>query len=136
MLEKVKLNGHNGGHMELTLMCNWVMTHLIYEYILTLPDDAHELKKSYIDRIIKTEAHDNRGGTMSELAMYRAAALADNNVTLPCCVGKPFNISRLLPDGSADSLVLQYLQQLWPELNVVHDNSMAEGIYLYHSKAC
>jgi hypothetical protein len=106
MLEKVKLNGHDGGHMELTLMRNWVMTHLIYEYILALPEDAHELEKSYIDRIIKTKARDNRGGMMSELAMYQAAASADNNVTLPRRVGKPFNISRLLPDGSAYSLVL------------------------------
>ncbi|KAF8223670.1 hypothetical protein L208DRAFT_1426005 [Tricholoma matsutake] len=83
MLEKVKLNGHNGGCMELTRMHNWVMTHLIYEYILTLPEDAHELEKSYINRIIKTKAHDNRGGMMSKLVMYQAAASVDNNVILP-----------------------------------------------------
>jgi hypothetical protein len=70
MLEKVKHNRHDGGHMELTLMRNWVMTHLIYKYLLALPDNVHDPEKGYIDRIIWTEAHENRGGMMADLAIY------------------------------------------------------------------
>ncbi|KAK0229710.1 hypothetical protein EDD85DRAFT_746890, partial [Armillaria nabsnona] len=33
MLEKVNHNGHDGGRMELTLVQNWVQTHLIYELL-------------------------------------------------------------------------------------------------------
>ncbi|KAF9458867.1 hypothetical protein BDZ94DRAFT_1330629, partial [Collybia nuda] len=70
MLEKVKHNGHDGGRMELTLMRSWVMTHLIFEYLLALPEDDNNLEKGYIDMIIRTEARENRGGMMSDLAVY------------------------------------------------------------------
>ena len=84
MLEKVKLNGHSGGRMELTLMRYWVMTHLLYEYLLVLPDDEeHQEERMYIDHIIQQEGRDSRGGMMTELAMYRAEASIGNNVTLP-----------------------------------------------------
>jgi hypothetical protein len=83
MLEKVKHNGHDGGRMELTLMRQWVMTHLIYEYLLALPEDAPELECTFIDRIIRQEACKNHGGMMTELAIYRAEAHLGNNVSLP-----------------------------------------------------
>ncbi|KAF9461453.1 hypothetical protein BDZ94DRAFT_1310595 [Collybia nuda] len=136
MLEKVKHNGHDGGRMELTLMRNWVMTHLIYEYILSLPEDAHDIEKGYIDRIIRTEARENRGGIMTELAMYRAEASAGNGVSLPRRVSKLFNVSNILPDGQSYSLLLHYLQNLWPDLNIQSDNSMEEGTYFYRSTTC
>ncbi|KAG1737090.1 uncharacterized protein EDB91DRAFT_1249737 [Suillus paluster] len=44
MLERVQHNGHDGGWIELTLLRNWVQTHLIYEYLLALPADTHSFK--------------------------------------------------------------------------------------------
>jgi hypothetical protein len=44
MLEQGNHNGHNGGRMELTLMRHWVQTHLIYEYTLAFPPDAHAIE--------------------------------------------------------------------------------------------
>lgn len=55
MLEKVNHNGHDGGRMELTLVRNWVQTHLIYELLLALPDDSHPLERQLIECIIKSE---------------------------------------------------------------------------------
>lgn len=135
MLEKVKHNGHDGGRMELTLMRQWVMTHLLYEYLLALPEDAHELERAYIDRIIRQEGRENRGGMMTELAIYRAEASAGNDVSLPRCVSKPLDISRILPNGASYGLLLRYVQALWPDLNVIDDNSLEEGTPFYRSKA-
>ncbi|KII86134.1 hypothetical protein PLICRDRAFT_115269 [Plicaturopsis crispa FD-325 SS-3] len=82
MLEKVKHNGHDGGRMELTLLRNWVMCHLIYEYLLALPETDDPTERNYIDHIIRKEAREERGGMMTELAIYRSEASADN-VSLP-----------------------------------------------------
>jgi len=56
MLEKVNHNGHDGGRMELTLMRNWVQTHLIYKFLLEMPPDASPHECKLIDKLIKTEA--------------------------------------------------------------------------------
>jgi len=56
MLEHVNHNGHDGGRMELTLMRNWVQTHLIYEYALSLPEGAHDMEHAVLNEIIKTQA--------------------------------------------------------------------------------
>lgn len=53
MLNRVHHNGHDGGRMELTLMRNWVQTHLIYEYILALPSDTCPFEREQINSIIK-----------------------------------------------------------------------------------
>ena len=135
MLEKVKHNGHDGGRMELTLMRHWVMTHLIYEYLLALPPDAHEMEKKYIDKIIRNEGRANRGSMMTELATYRAEASLDN-VSLPRRLGKFFNVANLLPDGRAYSLLLRYLQVLWPDLNIIDESSVGAGTTFYRSKSC
>ena len=37
MLERVKTNGKDGGRAKLTLMRNWIMTHLVYDLLLSLP---------------------------------------------------------------------------------------------------
>jgi hypothetical protein len=135
MLEKVKLNGHDGGRMELTLMRHWVMTHLLYEYLLALPeDDEHEEERAYIDQVIRREGRETRGGMMTELAMYRAEASIGNNVTLPHRLGKTINVADLLPDGRAYYLLLRYLQELWPDLGVVDDASIQDGTPFYRSK--
>jgi hypothetical protein len=136
MLEKVKHNGHDRGHMELTLMRNWVMNHLIYEYLLALPNHVHDLEKGYIDRSIQTEARKNRGGMMADLAIYRAEALLGNNASLPHQLGKLFNNADLLPNGISYPLMLSHVQQVWPNLNIIDDNSMEEGLPFYCSQAC
>jgi len=137
MLEKVKHNGHDGGRMELTLMRHWVMTHLLYEYLLALPDDEeHKHERKYIDKIIQQEGREARGSMMTELAIYRAEALVDH-VSLPRRLGKPFNVASILPDsdGIAYRLLLHYLQELWPDLNIIDDASIQDGTPFYRSKA-
>ncbi|KAG6883507.1 hypothetical protein C0992_008597, partial [Termitomyces sp. T32_za158] len=121
MLEKVKHNGHDGGWMELTLMRNWVMSHQIYEYLLALPDDAPLYEKQLIDTIIRTEARKAQGGIMTDLAIYRAEANADNNVKLPRRLGSASNIAEVLPDGN---------------LNITSDTSMEPGTPFYRSCTC
>ncbi|KAH9948903.1 hypothetical protein B0H21DRAFT_689267 [Amylocystis lapponica] len=74
MLERVNLNGHDGGRMELTLLRHWVRCHLVYEYVLALPPTAHPMEREYVEKIIKTEARSARGGMMTELAIYRSEA--------------------------------------------------------------
>lgn len=86
MLEKVKHNGHDGGRMELTLLRNWVMTHLIYEYILALPDTAHPKERQYVDQIIRKEARGERGGMMTELAIYRSEASTGEPLYVSCAI--------------------------------------------------
>lgn len=136
MLEKVKHNGHDGGRMELTLMRHWVMTHLIYEYLLALPADADDMEKKYIDRIIRNEGRANRGGMMTDLAIYRAEASDGNNVSLPRRLGKFFDVATLLPGGQSYVLLLHYLRNLWPELHIVDDSSLDEGITFYRARSC
>jgi len=74
MLERVHHNGHDGGRMELTLMRNWVQTHLIYEYLLALPPDTSPFEHEQIHRIIKVQAQTNRGSMMTQIAVYQSEA--------------------------------------------------------------
>lgn len=55
MLKKVKINGKDGGWSEQTLLQNWVMTHLIYELLLSLPEDAHPLEQNMLQNVITTQ---------------------------------------------------------------------------------
>jgi len=135
MLEKVKHNGHDGGWMELTLMQHWVMTHLLYKYLLALPDDDdHWHEWEYIDKIICQEGQETHGSMMTELAMYCVKAVV-NNTALPCQLGKLFDMANILPNGTTYSLLLWYLQELWPDLNIIDDTSIQDGTPLYRSKA-
>ncbi|KAF5384411.1 hypothetical protein D9615_003304 [Tricholomella constricta] len=136
MLEKVKHNGHDGGRMELTLMRNWVMTHLVYDYLVSLPENAHDMEKKYIEKVVRQEGRENRGGLMTELAIYRAEAAIGNNISLPRRLGKTFDVSTLLPGGLSYTLLLRYLQGLWPDLNLVSDNSSEPGTPFYRSTSC
>jgi hypothetical protein len=74
MLEKVNLNGHDGGHMEVTLLCNWIQTHLLYEYLLALPEDAHDLERKILNQIVKDEG--KRGGMATQIAVFQSEASA------------------------------------------------------------
>jgi hypothetical protein len=73
MLEKVNHNGHDGGRIELTLLRNWVQTHLIYEYLISLPPDAHDLERKFLDQLIKDEGQ-KRGSMMTQMAIFRSEA--------------------------------------------------------------
>lgn len=80
LLEKVKLNGHDGGRMEVTLLRNWVQSHLLYELLLSLPEDAHELERKIINEIITNEG--KRGGMMTQIAILQGEA---NNGRVHLC---------------------------------------------------
>lgn len=73
---------------------------------------------------------------MTELAIYRAEATTGNNITLPRRLGKLFNIADALPNGQSYDLLLNHLQQLWPDLNITSDNSMEAGTPFYRSTTC
>ncbi|RDB30064.1 hypothetical protein Hypma_014106 [Hypsizygus marmoreus] len=135
MLEKVKHNGHDRGRMELTLMRHWVMTHLLYEYLTALPDDAED-EKEFIEEYILKENRKNRGGIMTELAIYRAEASLNNSVALPRRLGKFFDVSDLLPNGASYSLMLRYVQTLWPDEDIINDQSLDNGTPFYRAKTC
>ena len=73
MLECVNTNGKDSGRAELTLMRNWIMTHLVYDLLLSLPENAHPLEQKFLTQIIKTEAHE-QGSMMAQIAVYQAEA--------------------------------------------------------------
>ena len=73
MLECVNTNGKDSGRAELTLMHNWIMTHLVYNLLLSLPENAHPLEWKFLTQIIKTEAHE-QGSMMAQIAVYQAEA--------------------------------------------------------------
>lgn len=75
MLEKVKTNGKDGGRSEQTLLRNWLMTHLTYELLLLLPEDAHPRERDMVQLVITTQAQE-RGSMMAQIAVYQAEARA------------------------------------------------------------
>ena len=75
MLEKVKTNGRDGGWSEQTLLQNWVMTHLIYELFLFLPEDTHPWEWEMIQSVITTQAQE-QGSMMAQMTVYQAEAQA------------------------------------------------------------
>ncbi|KAH9940309.1 hypothetical protein B0H21DRAFT_697685, partial [Amylocystis lapponica] len=129
LLEKVHINGHDGGRMELTLLRHWVQSHLVYEYVLSLPENAHPMEREYIDKIIKSEGRSERGGMMTALAIYRSEATTDR-IKLPRIVGKEINLREYLGPGTARlyGLALAYCRQLYPDLNLIDDFSVDPGV--------
>ena len=48
LLEKVKLNGHANGVMELTLMCAWLECHRLYELVeYYIPSPCNPINNSF-----------------------------------------------------------------------------------------
>jgi hypothetical protein len=135
MLEKVKTNGRDGGKMELTMLRNWVQTHLIYELLIGLPDDASPPEKALLDCIINTEASRQRGGMMTEIAIFRSEASSDR-VSLPKRLSKSMvNLHNIRLQGSINapesdlySLLFNYFQLLWPDITLRRQLSLADGI--------
>ncbi|KAG2335647.1 hypothetical protein BDR05DRAFT_898020, partial [Suillus weaverae] len=133
MLERVQHNGHDGGRIELTLLRNWVQTHLIYEYLLALPADTHSFELDQINRIIKVQAQD-RGSMMMQIAVYQSEA-AEDNVRLPLRTAKLINLCTYSsPQGVFYPILLQYFRSLWPDLNLVGDLSCDNGTPFYANK--
>lgn len=132
MLEKVKLHGHDGGRVELTMMRYWVQAHQLYELLLSLPDNASDKERNLIDRIIRTGATRIRGGTLTDLAILQAETSADR-VSLPKRTGKVdlYNL-RLRRPGAADlsdvyTLLLEHCQRTWPAANLRRELSAYEN---------
>jgi len=141
MLEKVKHNGHDGGRMELTLMRNWVQTHLIYEFLLAMPPDASPHERRLLERLIKTEAAQERGAMMTQLAIFRSEATV-NSVSLPKVLPKPVNLHNIHPESLAGhhsdlyTILLQHCQQTWPDLQLQREFSQEPGsVFLGHQVA-
>jgi len=132
MLKRVNHNGHDGGRMELTLLRNWVQTHLIYELLIALPPDASQHERDLLDKIIKAEAKQDRGAMMTQIAIFRSEALVDS-ISLPKRLPKPINLHQVrcqaldATDLDVYSLLLSYCRGLWPELHLRRELSLQEG---------
>jgi hypothetical protein len=139
MLEKVNHNGHDGGQMELTMLRNWVQTHLIYELLLGLPPDASPHERRLVERIINTEASKERGGMMTQIAIFRGEASADR-VSLPKRLPKPTNLHTINLSGPGANgtdlytLLFNHCRQLWPDLRLRRELSLEEGTSFIGSK--
>ncbi|TEB20556.1 hypothetical protein FA13DRAFT_1644436 [Coprinellus micaceus] len=132
MLKKVKHNGHDRGRIEVTLMRNWVQSHLLYELFLHLPEDATDFERNLIDQIIAREAQ--RGGMAVEIAIFRAEASV-NNVSLPKNIGiKTLDLHRYdIPiehEGSPPiyEMLLTFVGNLWPDRRFKRQFSLDDGI--------
>ena len=132
MLERVKHNGHDGGRVELTMLRNWVQTHLIYDLLLALPPDASPEERDLIDRLIQTEAQYQRGAMMTEIAIYRSEA-ALNSISLPKRLSKPINLHKIkLPGAGANcpdlyTILFEHCRTVWPDLNLRRELSLSAG---------
>ena len=135
MLKRVNHNGHDGGRIELTLIRHWVMAHLIYEYLLSLPADAHPNESNHIDQIVRKAAQEESGGMLTELAISRSEVSVDS-VSIPRRLGKPINIYDHFPDGGTYALLLEHCQRLWPDLRLINDASLEDGTPFYRSEVC
>ncbi|KAE9404131.1 hypothetical protein BT96DRAFT_989625 [Gymnopus androsaceus JB14] len=140
LLEKMKNNGHDGGRVELTILRNWVQTHLLYEYLLALPDDASDYEQSLVDRIIKAEASKSRGSAMTEIAIFRSE-ISNDRISLPKRISKKsidlhaLNLHALGPNGEdVYTLLLRHCQTFWPELNLRRELSAEDGISFVGSR--
>ncbi|KAF6764943.1 hypothetical protein DFP72DRAFT_986014 [Ephemerocybe angulata] len=118
MLEWVNHNGHNGGRIELTLLRNWVQTHLLYELLLLLPNDAHPGEQALINEIIDKDVE--RGGMVVEMAIFQAEATL-NNIMLPKQLSmKPLDLFQCKLQDNPDpnalyNLFFPYVQSVWPQ---------------------
>lgn len=128
MLEKVKLNGHDGGRMELTMLRNWVQTHLIYDLSVSVPDDAQPYERELLSRVIKSGG---RGSMLSELAsLLNEQAVC--SVRLPKRLPKFINLHKYTIDGleldiDIYSLLYSQASSIWSDLNLRRELSSAPG---------
>lgn len=142
MLEKVNINGHDGGWMELTLMRNWVQMHLIYDFLLALPVDASDHECNLIEKLIKTEAARQRGAMMTQIAIFRSEANLES-ISLPKVLGKkPVNLHKIHPECLTDheetlyTLLLQHCRQVWPDHDLQPELSGQPGtVFMGHQVA-
>ncbi|THV04206.1 hypothetical protein K435DRAFT_649850 [Dendrothele bispora CBS 962.96] len=139
MLEKVKVNGHDGGRIELTMMRYWVQAHLIYEYLLGLPSDASEHERNLVNKIINAEAENQRGAMMTEIAIFQSEASTDS-CSLPRRLSKnPLDLHTYRPqsvDTDLDlySLLYEFYRTLWLDLDLQPEFSLNPGLPFLSSK--
>lgn len=140
MLEKVKNNGHDGGRVELTLLRNWVQSHLLYDYLQALPADASDAERNLVDLIIKAEASKVKGSVMTEMAIFRSE-VSDDRLSLPKRISKSYiNLHSLSygvlgPTGeNIYTLLLHHSQGIWPDLQLRRELSGEEGLSFVGSR--
>lgn len=140
MLEKGKTNGKNGGWSEQTLLWNWVMTHLINEHLLSLPEDAHSQEWEMIQSVITTQAWE-WGSMMAQIGVYQAEAwegecwlyttiIQAYNICLPLKKAKLDILWLMEPMDQLYNLTLTHCQHIWPDLNLIDDLLMEDSLLL------
>ncbi|EJF67325.1 hypothetical protein DICSQDRAFT_46259 [Dichomitus squalens LYAD-421 SS1] len=115
-LEKVNMNGHADGEMELSLMRNWITKHRLHELISALPADATPEEHALLDRIC-TEQGAVRGTLRTQIAVF---ARSSSIILKPKHVKKPTNL-RQLPHSNIYRLLLDYIRTQNPTLIIADD---------------
>ncbi|KAJ7120571.1 hypothetical protein C8R43DRAFT_1136739 [Mycena crocata] len=121
ILEKVNLNGHAGGEMELTLLRDWILKQRVHELVASLPPDASPQEKKLIARL-STEHGSNRGTLRTSIAGFGAGT----TILTPKSVRAPTNLRRL-PHTNLYALLLAYALTVWTDISIVDDFSTEDG---------
>ncbi|KAF8987453.1 hypothetical protein BDQ17DRAFT_1393527 [Cyathus striatus] len=100
-LEKVNVNGHAAGEMELTLLCDWILKQHIYELGISLPEDVSEKEKALLKRV--------------------------GIETTPACRTLEATVAAFQDGMHIYGLLLDYARSLWPELDIVDDFTVHAG---------
>lgn len=134
-LEKAKLNGHDGGRAELTMMRNWMLGHLLFDYLLELPEeDASVHERQLLKEIMQSEV--GRSCMSTELSMLLDETSDSDGLSLPRHVANTrINLAAsILPPNIANAtedlyeLMLPYCQSRWPHLQLKRQFSEGPGI--------
>lgn len=115
LLEEVELNGHPDD-AETSLARWWVRSHLLFDFLEHLPDDATEEEREVLNQLCTS--YKNRGTllTMTESVYGGAPALR------PSKVPRRFsNLRALDRTGTLYSAILAFAQATWPQLRLISD---------------
>ncbi|KAF8997092.1 hypothetical protein BDQ17DRAFT_1429299 [Cyathus striatus] len=119
-LEKVNINGQAGGEMELTLLRDWILKQHLHELGMSLPDDISQKEVSLLKRI-GVDTSSAQGTFEITVAAFRD----DNRIIKPKPL-KCYSNLRKLSDSTIYGLLLNYAQQVWPQLDII-DNFTIRG---------
>ncbi|CUA70797.1 U3 small nucleolar RNA-associated protein 6 homolog [Rhizoctonia solani] len=132
ILEDVELNGHSDD-MDTSLARWWIRTHLLHNYLESLPDNASDEERSVLDQLCRS-SQDQRG---TLLAMTESLH-GQRAVIKPSAVPQKYVDLRSLDEtGDIYLAVLHFAQDQWPHRRLISDiNFIDRGqFFLSHKSA-
>ena len=121
MMEKVKHNGHDGGVMELTLLRNWVQTQLIYDLLVSLPAETHQLERQMLERRIELEGR-QRGSMIAQIAVFQSEVDTGETI-ISCLIVELINGMCQKPSSCQKESLAKLSISISTILLVIHTNS-------------